>query len=84
MSDDKTNVSVSLNCEKCGSPGIIIPDNPSDDSVITCPNCKAEIGTIGQLNARIKEGAFKAVEDAFGDTLTKAFGNNPNFTIKRK
>ena len=65
--DEIINLSVTPQCKICGGTGIIIPDNPTDDSVITCPNCGATIGTHGEFKAHVELAAVGVVEDMVKD-----------------
>jgi hypothetical protein len=57
MSDDSVNITVTPTCPKCGHHGIIIPDNPTDESIITSEACAANLGTHAQLNDGIRNAA---------------------------
>jgi predicted nucleic acid-binding Zn ribbon protein len=82
MPDDQIPVTVSLNCKKCGNPGVTLPDGPSDNALITCPACGAELGTRTQFEATLREGAGNFAADLFKETLSKAFGDSPNVKLK--
>ena len=82
MSDDKINLRVTVKCQKCGNPSICLPDEPGDEGVITCPACGSELGTVGQLNAHIREGAGEIAKDLLKKALSDAFGDSPNFKLK--
>ena len=45
------SVEVTPSCGKCGSNDLVIPDDMTDTSVITCNACGAENGTRGELVA---------------------------------
>ena len=63
------NIRASLSCGKCGSKEITIPDNPVDESPVTCSACGEKLTTWGEAQTAIREAAKKegteAVKDAF-------------------
>ena len=77
MPDDQIPVTVSLNCKKCGNPGVTFPDDPSDNAIIT----GAELGTRAQFEATLREGAGTFAADLL-KALSKAFGDSPNVKLK--
>ena len=46
-----------LRCPKCGSNKFVVPDNSTDDSLVTCADCGAEIGRWGNIRVGILEEA---------------------------
>ena len=46
-----------LRCPKCGSNKFVVPDNSTDESLITCADCGARIGRWGDIRVGILEEA---------------------------
>jgi predicted nucleic acid-binding Zn ribbon protein len=46
-----------LRCPKCGSNKFVVPDHSTNDSLVTCSRCGAEIGRWGNLRVGILEEA---------------------------
>jgi predicted nucleic acid-binding Zn ribbon protein len=46
-----------LRCRKCGSNRFIVPDKSTDDSLITCADCRAGLGRWGEIRVGILEEA---------------------------
>src|SRR5204863_38793 len=44
-----------LRCRKCGSNRFVVPDYSTDDSLVTCGDCGAEIGRWGNIRVGILE-----------------------------
>jgi predicted nucleic acid-binding Zn ribbon protein len=44
-------------CPKCGSNKFVVPDHSTDDSLVTCAHCGAEIGRWGEIRVGILEEA---------------------------
>jgi hypothetical protein len=53
-----------------------------DNAIITCPACGAELGTRAQFEVTLREGAGNLAADLLKETLSKAFGDNPNVKLK--
>jgi len=49
-----------LNCRKCGSNRFAVPAHSTNESIVTCTDCGAEIGRWGDVRVGILEEA-KAV-----------------------
>ena len=47
----------SLTCRKCSGNKLIVPDHSTDDSLVTCAGCGAEIGRWGDVRVGILETA---------------------------
>lgn len=63
---------VNLQCDKCESTNIVVPDDATESDWITCGDCGENLATVGQLNAEIvrqaKALAPKGVRDALKGT----------------
>jgi predicted nucleic acid-binding Zn ribbon protein len=46
-----------LRCRECGSDRFIVPDHSTDESLVTCADCDAEIGRWGDIRVGILEEA---------------------------
>jgi predicted nucleic acid-binding Zn ribbon protein len=44
-----------LRYHKCGSNRFVVPDHSTDDSLVTCAHCGAEIGRWGDVRVGILE-----------------------------
>jgi predicted nucleic acid-binding Zn ribbon protein len=44
-----------LRCPKCGSNKFVVPDHSTNDSLVTCADCGAEIGRWGDVRVGILE-----------------------------
>jgi len=49
-----------LRYPKCGSNKFVVPDHATDDSLVTCGDCGAEIGRWGNIRVGILEGKAMA------------------------
>lgn len=38
-------------CRKCGSKAVIVPENPTDKSVVICAGCSNKLGLWGKFKA---------------------------------
>ena len=47
------DVSVEIHCETCGSANYSLPDGQADAAPISCNDCGAPQGTIGELRATL-------------------------------
>jgi ribosomal protein S27E len=82
MTEEFLNLKITPSCGKCGHNGIVIPDDPTDDSVITCESCGAEIGTHGQFQAHVQQLAADTVRDEMSNILKDTFKGSTNFKLK--
>jgi hypothetical protein len=79
--DDKIKMTVALSCKKCGNAGVSVPDDPSEGDMITCPACGAELGTVDELNAKIREGATEKARELLQKTIKDALGGSKNIKL---
>jgi len=49
-------------CPKCGSDKFVVPDHSTDDSLVTCAHCGAEIGRWGEIRVGILEEGLSVTE----------------------
>ncbi|MCY4167970.1 MAG: hypothetical protein OXE82_06785 [Rhodobacter sp.] len=61
------DLTASFFCKTCGAdPAILFVTDPvSDDSIVSCKNCNREVGTWGDFNAKVTEGAKEWLLDEF-------------------
>ena len=53
-----------LRYPKCGSNKFVVPDHATDDSLVTCGDCGAEIGRWGNIRVGIlEEGKARPKQD---------------------
>lgn len=67
-------VSVKFECKQCGGQKLILPDDPTDDSIAACANCGNELGRWGDLKA--------AAHQKIGDEIAGQFRNMLKDTFK--
>jgi hypothetical protein len=79
--NDTATITMTPKCMKCGHVGIVIPDNPIDDSILVCEGCGAELGTHGQLQAKIRETAIDAAGDMLKKALKDALGGSSHIKL---
>lgn len=63
-----SSVQVKINCNLCGSNDLEIPDDATDESMVTCKGCNKEICKWGEL----KESAMNAAKDEATNILRNA------------
>ncbi|MCY1298981.1 hypothetical protein D9M70_484950 [compost metagenome] len=56
---------ISLQCANCGSKQFQVPDDPKDDSLVTCSGCGAK-GLYGKIMGEGVAQAKKALERELG------------------
>lgn len=49
-------------CSKCGNDGISMPGNSTDECIVTCPSCGAELGLWGDLISAALDSARENFE----------------------
>lgn len=65
-------------CGKCGGSLHTLDDEPTDDSAVTCQVCGEQIGTYGEVNAKIRDAVM-----AKGQAVMGAAINDFRRSIKR-
>jgi hypothetical protein len=53
------NKNTPLRCHKCGGNRITVPDHSTDESIVTCTCCGADLGRWGNLRVGILDVAKK-------------------------
>jgi len=61
------DVTVEIHCEACGSANYSLPDGEADAAAISCNDCGAAQGTIGELRALL----FQQVIDHSAEALRR-------------
>ena len=64
----------SLTCKKCGRNKFTIPENPTDDSPVTCADCGSELARWGDVQTAMDKAASEEGPEAVKDVLRKALG----------
>lgn len=54
-------------CDHCGSPSIMLPDCPADQSLIRCSGCGGELGSWGGFKARARQVIMDEVRAGVAD-----------------
>lgn len=71
-------ITVNLECTKCGSTNVVVPQNASEGDWITCDSCGEQLATVGQLNDHIA----KQVATTFATGLKKRLKGIKGFEPK--
>jgi len=79
---DSQNVSVTMKCLKCGSDKLVLPDNPTDDSIVTCKSCGVEVGRWGDIKTGAKNTVKEKVTESIKDIFRDAFKGSKGITFK--
>ena len=66
----KGTISFEIQCTKCGSTVVELPDDTSDDPVICCANGHA-LGPYSSLQAAMRGEAHTAIDTVFTDITFK-------------
>jgi len=66
-------MNTALRCLKCGSNTISMPENSTDESLVTCPSCGTELGLWGDLIA----AALDTARENFEKTSNQSLWNVP-------
>jgi predicted RNA-binding Zn-ribbon protein involved in translation (DUF1610 family) len=64
-----------LCCPKCGNDEIAVPKNSIDESVVTCPLCRTQLGLWGDLITAALDAARENFEKNSNQTLWNALHN---------
>ena len=65
------DVSVEIHCEACGSANYSLRDGHEDDAPISCNDCGARQGTIGELRAALLQQVFDHSAEALRRDLDR-------------
>ena len=65
------DVSVEIHCESCGSANYSLPDGQADESPISCNDCGAPQGTVGELRATLLQQVFDHSAEALRRDLER-------------
>jgi uncharacterized Zn finger protein len=64
---------ITITCTNCGSNDVEVPDDATDESMVTCKNCQKEVGSWGELRQavinRVKDEAVSEVKEQLGKKL---------------
>lgn len=67
MTDDKSTITVNANCP-CGV-RITWPSDAADDFIVVCDGCGKEIGTYGDLIAKMREAGIAEANRVVRETF---------------
>ena len=76
------NLQFSLSCQKCGSNELTIPDEATDDSMVTCSACGSELARWGDVRTTLLEAATQVVKESVSDSFGKEFDGLDGVTFK--
>jgi len=79
---NSTWVTVTLKCKKCSGNMLIVPDNPTDDSIVTCKSCGVEVGRWGDIKTGAKNTVKEKVTESIKDIFRDAFKGSKGITFK--
>ena len=65
------DVSVEIHCETCGSANYSLPAGQEDEAPISCNDCGAAQGTIGELKAALVQQVFDHSAEALRRDLDR-------------
>ena len=77
MSDEINlgRLEIRLHCPKCGGNDLEIPDDATDDSLVTCASCGAVLGRWGDAQRQAMEAAYGKASEEIGNALRAEFGD---------
>lgn len=78
MSDFNSTINIKLTCKHCGSNDLEIPDDATDESMVTCKGCNTEVGKWGD----VQQAAKDAARDEIDGELKKMFKDPIKINIK--
>jgi hypothetical protein len=61
---------ITITCTKCGSNDVEVPDDATDESMVTCKGCQTEVGTWGEL----KQAVINRAKDEVVSEVNKQLG----------
>ena len=79
---DSYQIPVTLQCKKCGDNMLSLPDNPTDDSIVTCKSCGVEVGRWGDIKTGAKNTVKEKVTESIKDIFRDAFKGSKGITFK--
>ena len=62
-------VTVKFECKKCGGHRLLLPDEPTDDSIAKCEQCGNELGRWGDIKAVAHQKIIDEVAGQFRNML---------------
>lgn len=69
-------------CTRCDSRKIVNPDEPDDGSMIICNGCGAELCSVAEFDARIKEAASSFAAEHLRNVIKNIDPPSPVIEIK--
>jgi hypothetical protein len=65
------DITLEIHCETCGSANYSLPGGQEDEAPISCNDCGAHQGTIGELRAALLEQVFDHSAEALRRDLDR-------------
>jgi hypothetical protein len=78
-----SNIEMKPRCNKCGADDLIGPDEMTDESIITCEACGAEVGTWGEVQAACMALVEEKAAQHLQGTLGQAFEHTDGISFKK-
>lgn len=75
-------IRITFTCKKCGGNTLSLPDEPTDNSIVSCSSCGVEVGRWGDIQAAALGAAKDKVEKDLTDVLREAFKGVEGFKIE--
>ncbi len=77
------DVTITLQCKKCGGKKISLPDEPTDDSIATCASCGVVFGRWGNIKQVSVEGVRNGVRKKLQSTLSGIAKRSKNVAVTK-
>jgi transcription elongation factor Elf1 len=75
--DGEHTIPVTFECKNCGGNTLVLPDEATDESVVTCKSCGIEVANWGDIkNASVETVKAQIIED-----LKDAFSGTDGFKV---
>ncbi|QNQ62425.1 hypothetical protein IB024_01300 [Brucella sp. 6810] len=78
MTDETDKITFNFKCPKCEGTVIALPDDPTDESIVTCKSCGVSFGPWGDIKAR----AMQMAKDNIRSEFKKSFKGMKNWKFK--
>jgi hypothetical protein len=79
---DSQNLPVTIKCRKCGGDMLVLPDNPTDDSIVTCQSCGIEVGRWGDIKAAALNTVQEKITEDIKGKFRESFKDFKSITFK--
>ena len=78
------DIRIDVDCQKCGSENVTIPETEGSLDAIVCNRCGANNGTRAALDDQIRKKVTKQVRDDHQSIMRNAFKGMKDFEVKVK